>query len=106
MFCFLKQVFYREKLNGYYGVTVYILSNYLSSFPFLVAITLMSGTITFYMVKFRSGFQYFAFFCLNIFLCISVIESLMMVIASLVPNYLMGVVVGAGVLVRNHLAFR
>ncbi|KAJ4724325.1 ABC transporter G family member [Melia azedarach] len=92
------KVFYREKLNGYYGVTVYILSNYLSSFPFLVAITLMSGTITFYMVKFRSGFQYFAFFCLNIFLCISVIESLMMVIASLVPNYLMGVVVGAGVL--------
>ncbi|KAH9741423.1 ABC transporter G family member 15 [Citrus sinensis] len=92
------KIFYHEKLNGYYGVTVYILSNFLSSFPFLVAISLMSSSITFFMVKFRPGFSYFAFFTMNIFLCISVIESLMMVVASLVPNYLMGVVVGAGVL--------
>ncbi|XP_043806286.1 ABC transporter G family member 15 isoform X3 [Manihot esculenta] len=95
------KVFYREKLNGYYGVTVFILSNYLSSFPFLVAIALASGTICFYLVKFRSGFSHYAFFCLNIFACISVIESLMMVVASLVPNFLMGLVTGAGIIVRS-----
>ncbi|KAF2312079.1 hypothetical protein GH714_027991 [Hevea brasiliensis] len=92
------KIFYREKLNGYYGVTVFILSNYLSSFPFLVAIALASGTICFYLVKFRSGFSHYAFFCLNIFACISVIESLMMVVASLVPNFLMGLVTGAGII--------
>ncbi|KAJ6299481.1 hypothetical protein OIU76_020446 [Salix suchowensis] len=37
------KVFYREKLNGYYGVTVFILSNYFSSFPFLVSIALLSN---------------------------------------------------------------
>ncbi|KAH8498980.1 hypothetical protein Peur_074129 [Populus x canadensis] len=92
------KVFYREKLNGYYGVTVFILSNYLSSFPFLVSIALLSGTICFYLVKFRSGFNHYAFFCLNIFGSISVIESLMMVIASLVPNFLMGLITGAGII--------
>ncbi|KAJ6895701.1 hypothetical protein NC651_022040 [Populus alba x Populus x berolinensis] len=92
------KVFYREKLNGYYGVTVFILSNYLSSFPFLVSIALLSGTICYYLVKFRSGFNHYVFFCLNIFGSISVIESLMMVIASLVPNFLMGLITGSGVI--------
>ncbi|KDP22115.1 hypothetical protein JCGZ_25946 [Jatropha curcas] len=92
------KIFYREKLNGYYGVTVFILSNYFSSFPFLLAIALLSGTICFFLVKFRSGFSHYAFFCLNIFACISVIESLMMVVASLVPNFLTGLVTGAGII--------
>lgn len=97
----LKQVFYRERLNGYYGVAAYILSNFLSSFPFLVSIAVTSSTITYNMVKFRPGFIHFAFFTLNIYGCISVIESLMMVVASLVPNFLMGIITGAGIIVRT-----
>lgn len=100
-FC-LKQVFYRERLNGYYGVTVFILSNFLSSLPFLVAIAFSTGTITFYMVKFRPEFSHFIYYSLNIYLCISVIESLMMVVASLVPNFLMGIISGAGIIVRTR----
>ncbi|XP_028758819.1 ABC transporter G family member 12-like [Neltuma alba] len=92
------KVFYRERVNGYYGVAVYILSNFLSSFPFLVAIALTTGTITYNMVKFRPGFVHFLFFTLNIFGCITVIESLMMVVASLVPNFLMGIITGAGII--------
>ncbi|KAJ7964069.1 ABC transporter G family member [Quillaja saponaria] len=92
------KIFHRERLNGYYGVGVFILSNFLSSFPFLVSIALISGTITYYMVKFRPGFSHYVFFSLNIYCCISVIESLMMVVASLVPNYLMGIVTGAGII--------
>ncbi|EOY32730.1 hypothetical protein QUC31_019293 [Theobroma cacao] len=92
------KVFNKERLNGYYGVAAYTLSNFFSSFPFLVAIALITGTITFYLVKFRSGFSHYVFFCLNIFFSITVIESLMMVVASLVPNYLMGIVTGAGII--------
>ncbi|MBA0866520.1 hypothetical protein Goshw_021816 [Gossypium schwendimanii] len=94
----LARVFNKERLNGYYGVAAYTLSNFLSAFPFLVTISLITGTITFYLVKFRSGFSHYAFFCLNIFFSIAVIESLMMVVASLVPNYLMGIVTGAGII--------
>ncbi|OMO70099.1 ABC transporter-like protein [Corchorus olitorius] len=92
------KVFHKERINGYYGVAVYTLSNFFSSFPFLVTIALITGTITFYLVKFRSGFSHYAFFCLNIFFSITVIESLMMIVASLVPNYLMGIVTGAGII--------
>ncbi|BBH04522.1 ABC-2 type transporter family protein [Prunus dulcis] len=92
------KVFYRERLNGYYGVSVFIISNFLSSFPFLAVVTLTSGTITYYLVKFRTEFSHYVFFCLNIFACISVIESLMMVVASLVPNFLMGIITGAGIM--------
>ncbi|XP_022986230.1 ABC transporter G family member 15-like [Cucurbita maxima] len=92
------KMFYRERLNGYYGVTVFILSNFLSSLPFLVSISIVSGTITFYMVKYRLEFSRYMFFCLNIFGCISVIEGLMMVVASLVPNFLMGIITGAGII--------
>ncbi|OIV99621.1 hypothetical protein TanjilG_17431 [Lupinus angustifolius] len=92
------KVFYRERLNGYYGVAAYILANFLSSFPFLIAIALTSSTITYNMVKFRPGFIHFVFFTLNILSCISVIESLMMVVASLVPNFLMGIITGAGLI--------
>ncbi|XWS57317.1 hypothetical protein CRYUN_Cryun09bG0163400 [Craigia yunnanensis] len=89
------EVFNKERLNGYYGVAAYSLSN-LSSFPILVTIALITGTITFYLVKFRSEFSHYVFFCLNIFFSITVIESLMMVVASLVPNNLMGIITGAG----------
>ncbi|XP_058199261.1 ABC transporter G family member 15-like [Rhododendron vialii] len=92
------KVFYRERLNGYYGVAVFILSNFISSFPFMVAIAVSTGSITYFLVKFRPGFSYYLYFCTNLFLCISVIESCMMVVASLVPNFLMGIITGAGII--------
>ncbi|MGV7468111.1 ABC transporter permease, partial [Mycobacterium kansasii] len=57
-----------------------------------------AGTITWYMVKFRSEFSHYVFFCLNLFGCIAVVESCMMVVASVVPNFLMGLVTGAGII--------
>ncbi|RWV90168.1 hypothetical protein BHE74_00055399 [Ensete ventricosum] len=55
--CFIEEmkVFTHERLNGHYGVAVYILSNFLSSSPFLVAIAFTTGSITYFMVKFRKG---------------------------------------------------
>ncbi|GAA0172791.1 hypothetical protein Leryth_009618 [Lithospermum erythrorhizon] len=91
------KVFYRERLNGYYGVGAFVLANFLSSFPFLVAVAALTGTITYYMV-FKASFGHYVFFCLNLFGCIAMVESVMMIVASLVPNFLMGLVTGAGIL--------
>ncbi|GMH07638.1 hypothetical protein Nepgr_009478 [Nepenthes gracilis] len=92
------KVFNRERIGGYYGVAVYILSNFLSSFPFLVLVTVTSTSICYYMVKYGQEVSHFVYFCLMLFGCISVVESCMMVIASLVSNYLMGLITGAGVI--------
>lgn len=92
------KIFYRERHSGHYGVAVFILSNFFSSFPFLVAVSLSSGTIVYFMVKLHSGFSHYAYFCLALFSCIAVVESLMMVVASMVSNFLMGIITGAGII--------
>ncbi|KAL3715791.1 hypothetical protein ACJRO7_007526 [Eucalyptus globulus] len=75
------KVFYAERLNGHYGETVFVLANFLSSLPFLVANSLLSGTTIFYMVKLHPGFSHYGYFCINLFCCITVIESCMMVLS-------------------------
>ncbi|XP_068311557.1 ABC transporter G family member 15-like [Pyrus communis] len=92
------KVFHKERLNGHYGVAVFILSNFLSSFPFLAVMSISTASITYYMVEFHSQFHRFVFMCLDLISAIAAVESSMMIIASLVPNYLMGVIIGAGYL--------
>lgn len=95
------KVFTRERQNGHYGVAVYILSNFMSSFPFLFAVSIATSSIVYPMVKYRHGFSHYVYFALSLYAGVSVIESLMMVIAGVVPNFLMGIVTGAGVIVSK-----
>ncbi|KAG7035872.1 ABC transporter G family member 15, partial [Cucurbita argyrosperma subsp. argyrosperma] len=90
------KVFHKERLNGHYGIAVYTLSNFLSSFPFLALMSVASATIVFYMVKFETEFSRYVYICIDLLSSIAVVESAMMIIASLVPNFMMGVIIGAG----------
>ncbi|XP_078166988.1 ABC transporter G family member 11-like [Carex rostrata] len=91
------KVFQRERLNGHYGVMPFVISNTVSAMPFLLLITFSSGTICYFMVHLHPGFTHFIFFVLNLYASVTVVESLMMVIASVVPNFLMGIIIGAGI---------
>ncbi|XP_039161128.1 ABC transporter G family member 15 [Eucalyptus grandis] len=97
------KVFYAERLNGHYGETLFVLVNFLSSLPFSVVNSLVSGTTIFYMVKLHSGFSHYGYFCINFF-CTTIIESCMMVVNSFVPNALMAVVTGISVNVLMMMA--
>ncbi|KAI5674497.1 hypothetical protein M9H77_14861 [Catharanthus roseus] len=91
------KVFQRERLNGHYGVTAFVISNTLSAMPFLIMITFISGTICYFMVHLHPGFLHYLFFVLCLYASVTVVESLMMVVASIVPNFLMGIIIGAGI---------
>ncbi|WJX66810.1 ABC transporter G member 11 [Trifolium repens] len=91
------KVFQRERLNGHYGVTAFVISNTLSATPFLILITFLSGTICYFMVQLHPGFSHYVFFVLCLYASVTVVESLMMAIASIVPNFLMGIIIGAGI---------
>lgn len=91
------KVFQRERLNGHYGVTAFVVGNTLSAMPFLILITFLSGTICYFMVNLHPGFEHYIFFVLCLFASVTVVESLMMAIASVVPNFLMGIITGAGI---------
>ncbi|KAL4578654.1 hypothetical protein LXL04_014783 [Taraxacum kok-saghyz] len=90
------KIFNRERLNGHYGVGVFILSNFISSFPFLTLMSFITAIVTYNMVKFQSGFSHITYACLDLLFSIAVVESSMMVVGSLVPNIMMGIIVGAG----------
>ncbi|GAB2293316.1 ABC transporter G member 11 [Dionaea muscipula] len=91
------KVFQRERLNGHYGVTAFVISNTVSAMPFLILITFLSGTICYFMVRLHPGFMHYLFFVLCLYASVTVVESLMMAIASVVPNFLMGIITGAGI---------
>ncbi|KAK8964975.1 ABC transporter G family member 11 [Platanthera guangdongensis] len=91
------KVFQRERLNGHYGVVAFVIGNTLSATPFLILITFLSGTICYFMVRLHPGFLHYLFFVLCLYASVTVVESLMMAIASVVPNFLMGIIIGAGI---------
>ncbi|KAD7477152.1 hypothetical protein R6Q59_007009 [Mikania micrantha] len=90
------KIFHRERLNGHYGVGVFMLSNFISSIPFLTIMAFVTSIVTYNMVKFQSGFSHITYACLDLMFSIAVVESCMMVIASLVPNFMMGIITGSG----------
>ncbi|KAL6225156.1 hypothetical protein ACLB2K_004008 [Fragaria x ananassa] len=61
------KIFGRERLNGHYGVAAYVVGNTFSSIPYLLIISLIPGAIAYYLV------------------------------ASIVPDFLMGIITGAGI---------
>lgn len=97
----VNQVFSRERLNGHYGVAVFVIGNSLSSIPFLFLISVVSGAIVYFMVQLHPGFGHFSYFVIALFACMLVVEGLMMAVASIVPNFLMGIITGAGIQVRQ-----
>ncbi|KAE9607131.1 putative lipopolysaccharide-transporting ATPase [Lupinus albus] len=91
------KVFERERLNGHYGVTAFVIGNTFSSIPYLILNSLIPGAITYYPPGLQRGYEHFLYFISVLFSCLMLVESLMMTIASIVPNYLMGIITGAGI---------
>lgn len=91
------KIFTRERLNGHYGVGAYVVGNTFSSVPYLFLISVVPGAIAYYLVGLQKGFDHFAYFVLVLFSCMLLVESLMMIVASLVPDFLMGIITGAGI---------
>lgn len=60
-------------------------------------ISLIPGAIAYYLAKLQGSFDHFIFFVLTLFACMLVVESLMMIVASIVPDFLMGIITGAGI---------
>ncbi|RVW78348.1 ABC transporter G family member 11 [Vitis vinifera] len=91
------KVFGRERLNGHYGSSAFIVGNTLSSVPYLLLISLIPGVIAYYLTGLQKGFDHFIYYSLVLFTCMMLVESLMMIVASIVPNFLMGIITGAGI---------
>ncbi|PRQ48607.1 putative taurine-transporting ATPase [Rosa chinensis] len=92
------KIFERERLNGHYGVAAFVVGNSFSSIPYLLMISLIPGAIAYFLVGLQKSFDHFTYFALVLFVCLMLVESLMMIVASIVPDFLMGVITGSGIL--------
>ncbi|CAM6018489.1 unnamed protein product [Sphagnum balticum] len=91
------KVFSRERMNGHYGVMVFVISNSLSSLPFLFFIAFVSGSIIYLMVQLHHGFDHYIYFVLLLFVELACADSLMMAVASMCPSFLVGILIGSGI---------
>ncbi|KAF0889749.1 hypothetical protein E2562_030523 [Oryza meyeriana var. granulata] len=91
-----EMVFMRERLSGHYGVTEFVVSNTISSTPCLAVMIIIPGTVLYYLTGLTRGAGHFVYFVTMLCMCTLLVESMMMIIAVVVPDFLMGIVVGAG----------
>lgn len=84
-------------MNGHYSVTSFVISNTLSAQPYLLLVALIPGALTYYLSGLQKDFTHFSYFVLVLYACMMLVESIMMIVASLIPNFLMGIIVGAGI---------
>lgn len=90
------QIFQRERLNGHYGVGSYVISNSISAIPYLALISVIPGAIAYYLTGLQRSADHFVYFALLLFMTMMLVEGLMMIVASIVPDFLMGIITGAG----------
>ncbi|KAM4098306.1 hypothetical protein ACJW30_07G067400 [Castanea mollissima] len=91
------KIFERERLNGHYGTGSFVIGNTFSALPFLLVISLIPGAIAYYPTGLQREAEHFLYFVAVLFACMMLVESLMMIVASMVPNFLMGIITGAGI---------
>jgi len=91
------KVFRKERLSGHYGVSEFVISNTLSATPYLSVIAVLPGAMLYYLTGLTKGVDHFTYFVIVLCICCLLVESLMMIIAAIVPDFLMGIIIGAGV---------
>ncbi|CAN6275305.1 unnamed protein product [Urochloa humidicola] len=91
------KVFRKERLNGRYGAPAFVMSNTFSSAPFLALNCIIPGAIVYYMTGLRQGTDHFIYFVAGLWTSTMLVEGLMMIVAAIVPDFLLGGVIGSGI---------
>ena len=91
------KVYIRERLNGYYKPSNFVVANTLASAPFILLIAICSTICVYFIANLRLGSPG-VYFVLDLFISLMVVESLMISVSPVVPNFLAGIAAGAGIL--------
>ncbi|QVM09134.1 hypothetical protein D8B26_003800 [Coccidioides posadasii str. Silveira] len=90
-----RSTFIKERANGLYGATSFIISNFIIGVPFLFLITLLFSIVAYWLVNFRDGAGAFFTFVMWLFLDLLAGESLVVLMASLFPNFVIALALTA-----------
>ncbi|MED6211664.1 hypothetical protein PIB30_075940 [Stylosanthes scabra] len=91
------QVFERERLNGHYGIIAFLTGKIFSALPYMLLISLIPGGIIYYLSGLQRGLENFVYFAAVLFAIVLWVESLMMVVGSMFPNFVAGMSIAGGI---------
>ncbi|KAL6967179.1 ATP-binding cassette sub- G member 3, variant 2 [Sarracenia purpurea var. burkii] len=77
------KIYSREQLNQHSGALVFLLGQLLSSIPFLFLLSISSGLVFYFLIGLRDAFSLLMYFVLNFFICLLVVEGLMLAVVTI-----------------------
>jgi ABC-type multidrug transport system permease subunit len=95
-----RALFIKERANGLYGPTSFLIANFLTGIPYLFLITILFSVVAYWLSNFRPSAEAFFTWVMWLFLDLIAAESLVVLISSLIPIF---VVALAGTAFANGL---
>ena len=87
-----REVFVKERCNGAYDVPEFVLARFVVSLPGVFMLALVTTVCVVLLAKLNG----FGVYLLNLFVSLLVTESFIGLVAAIVPHYIIGIVVAAG----------
>ncbi|KAF2861199.1 putative ABC transporter [Piedraia hortae CBS 480.64] len=82
-----RALFIKERANGLYGPTAFMVSNFITGIPYLFLIALLFSLVAYWLSNFRPTASAFFMWILWLFLDLCAAESLVVLITSLLPIF-------------------
>jgi ABC-type multidrug transport system permease subunit len=82
-----RTLFIKERANGLYGPTSFMVSNFIIGLPFLFVISLLFSIIVYWLCNFRPSAEGFWMFVMWLFLDLVAAESLVVLITNIAPLF-------------------
>ncbi|KGO54872.1 Aminoacyl-tRNA synthetase, class 1a, anticodon-binding [Penicillium expansum] len=82
-----RATFTKERANGLYGVTPFIVSNFLIGLPYLFLISILFSIVSYWLSNFQPTAKAFFTWVMWIFLDLVAAESLVVLVTSIFPNF-------------------
>jgi ABC-type multidrug transport system ATPase subunit len=82
-----RTVYIKDRANGLYGSTAFMISNFLIGLPYLFIIAFVSSTFVYWMTNFRPDGQAFLIWVMWMYLNLVAAESLVVLMSCLFPNF-------------------
>ncbi|KAL2374543.1 hypothetical protein RJ035_003912 [Blastomyces gilchristii] len=90
-----RAIFIKERANGLYGPLSFVISNFIIGIPFLFVITILFAVVSFWLVNYHNTATGFFTFVMWLFLDLLAAESLVVLISSLFPNFVISLALTA-----------
>ncbi|WPG98181.1 ABC transporter G family member 15 [Acrodontium crateriforme] len=90
-----RAVFVKERSNGLCSPTAFLLANFLMGLPFLFLISVLFSVISYWLINFEPTAKSFLVWIMWLFLDLIAAESLVVLISSLMPNFVVALALTA-----------